>query len=67
MAQAYEAAKVEIRGTRPPKIHFHRLARDDEDWRTEYLDLVLSIRVVDSLDQAIDHINRYGSGHSIPL
>lgn len=36
----------------------------DEDWRTEYLDYVLSIRVVDSLDMAIDHINRYGSHHT---
>lgn len=35
-----------------------------EDWRTEYLDLILSIKVVDSLQQAIDHINTYGSHHS---
>jgi glutamate-5-semialdehyde dehydrogenase len=36
----------------------------DEDWATEYLDYVLSIKVVDGLDAAIDHINRYGSGHT---
>lgn len=36
----------------------------EEDWRTEYLDYVLSIRVVDDLDAAIDHINRYGSHHT---
>lgn len=36
----------------------------EEDWRTEYLDYVLSIRVVDNLDAAIDHINRYGSHHT---
>jgi glutamate-5-semialdehyde dehydrogenase len=36
----------------------------DEDWATEYLDAILSIRVVDGLDAAIDHINRYGSGHT---
>jgi len=36
----------------------------DEDWRTEYCDLILSIRVVDSIDQAIDHINTYGSHHT---
>ncbi|MBF0570781.1 MAG: glutamate-5-semialdehyde dehydrogenase [Candidatus Omnitrophica bacterium] len=35
-----------------------------EDWRTEYLDLILSIRVVDNLSQAIEHINTYGSRHS---
>jgi glutamate-5-semialdehyde dehydrogenase len=36
----------------------------EEDWRTEYLDLVLSIRVVDNSKAAIDHINTYGSRHS---
>ncbi len=36
----------------------------EEDWATEYLDYTLSIRVVDDLDAAIDHINRYGSGHT---
>jgi len=35
-----------------------------EDWDTEYLDLKLAVRVVDGLDEAIDHINRHGSGHS---
>ena len=36
----------------------------EEDWRTEYLDAVLSIRVVSSLQEAIDHINFYGSHHT---
>ncbi len=36
----------------------------EEDWRTEYNDLILSIKVVDSLDEAIDHINIYGSHHT---
>jgi len=36
----------------------------EEDWATEYLDYLLSIKVVDGLDAAIDHINRYGSGHT---
>jgi len=36
----------------------------EEDWRTEYLDYKLSIRVVDNLEQAIEHINTYGSGHT---
>jgi glutamate-5-semialdehyde dehydrogenase len=36
----------------------------DEDWRTEFLDLVLAVRVVAGLDEAIEHINEYGSGHS---
>ena len=36
----------------------------DEDWATEYLALVLAVKVVDSLEEAIDHVNRFGSGHS---
>lgn len=36
----------------------------DEDWKTEYLDYKLSIKIVDSIDEAIDHINTYGSGHT---
>jgi glutamate-5-semialdehyde dehydrogenase len=36
----------------------------EEDWSTEYLDLRLSVRVVDSVRDAVDHINRYGSHHS---
>jgi glutamate-5-semialdehyde dehydrogenase len=36
----------------------------DEDWDTEYLALVLAVRVVDSVDEAVEHINAHGSGHS---
>ncbi|HPJ40644.1 MAG TPA: aldehyde dehydrogenase family protein, partial [Spirochaetota bacterium] len=36
----------------------------DEDWKTEYLDYILSVRVVSSLDNAVRHINTYGSGHT---
>lgn len=39
-------------------------AARDEDWDTEYLDLKLAVKVVDGLDEAIEHINRHGSGHS---
>jgi glutamate-5-semialdehyde dehydrogenase len=35
-----------------------------EDWATEYLALVLAVRVVDSVEEAIEHVNAYGSGHS---
>ena len=37
---------------------------DSEDWDTEYLDLIVSLRVVDSLEEAIAHINQHGSGHT---
>jgi len=36
----------------------------EDDWTTEYLDAILSVRVVDGLDAAIGHINRYGSHHT---
>ena len=36
----------------------------EEDWSTEYLDLILSVKIVDNLDEAIKHINHYGSKHS---
>jgi glutamate-5-semialdehyde dehydrogenase len=36
----------------------------EEDWATEYLALTIAVRVVDSIEQAIEHIGRYGSGHS---
>lgn len=36
----------------------------EEDWKTEYLDYKLSIKVVEDIDEAIDHINKYGSGHT---
>jgi glutamate-5-semialdehyde dehydrogenase len=65
IAQAYEAAKVEIRGDEATRrILPNALPATEEDWRSEYLDLIVSIRIVDSLDQAIEHINRYGSGHT---
>ena len=65
IAQAYQAAHVEIRGDEATRSAIPGAsAATEEDWRTEYLDLIVSIKVVDSLEQAIDHINRYGSGHT---
>ena len=40
------------------------LPATEDDWHAEYLDLILAVRVVDSVDAAVDHINTYGSGHS---
>jgi glutamate-5-semialdehyde dehydrogenase len=65
LARAYEQARVEMRGcptTRAILPHIH--AATEADWDTEYLDLIVAIRVVDSLAEAIDHINRHGSGHT---
>ncbi|WP_198947023.1 glutamate-5-semialdehyde dehydrogenase [Marispirochaeta aestuarii] len=36
----------------------------EEDWSTEYLDLIVSVKAVEGLEEAVDHINRYGSGHT---
>jgi len=36
----------------------------EQDWATEYLDYILSIKIVDSMEEAIEHINKYGSGHT---
>ncbi len=39
-------------------------AATEEDWRTEYLDAILAVRVVDDLDAALDHIHTYSSSHT---
>ncbi len=59
-----EARGVEIRGCPRTAEIIPVTPATEEDWQTEYLDLVVSIRVVDDLDAAIAHINRYGSGHT---
>jgi glutamate-5-semialdehyde dehydrogenase len=65
LAKRYRESKVELRGDRKAKVILPGIAEaTEEDWKIEYLDLVLSIRVVDSLDEAIDHVNRYGSHHT---
>ena len=58
-------AGVELRGDeRSRAIDGALVAATEEDWATEYLALVLAVRVVDSVDDAIEHIGTYGSGHS---
>ncbi len=55
-------AGVELRGdVRAREAVSGMKAATEEDWDTEYLDLVLAVRVVESMDEAIDHINRYSS------
>jgi len=55
---------VEIRGDESVQSVFPCVPATEEDWRTEYLDAILSIRIVPSLQAAIDHINYYGSHHT---
>ncbi len=60
-----EDAGVEIRGCRKTRGIIPRVKEaTEEDWYSEYLDLIISIKVVDSLDEAIEHIEKYGSMHT---
>ncbi len=57
--------QVELRGDAPVcQVLSEARAATEEDWGTEYLDYILSIKTVSSLDEAIAHINRYNTGHS---
>lgn len=65
LAAAYRQAGVVMHGCPATRTVLPDIgAATEEDWDTEYLDLIVSIRVVDSLEAAIDHINRHGSGHT---
>ncbi len=65
LAEALIEAGVELRGCRRTQTLIPAAkAATEEDWRTEYLAPILSIRIVDTLDEAIDHINTYGSQHT---
>ena len=66
MIEDFKNAGVEIRGCeRTKRIVGSGIKKASEkDWDTEYLDLILSVKVVDSLKEAIDHINIHGSHHS---
>ncbi len=64
-AQVVQEAGVELRGDeRVRELVPEALVASEEDWTAEYLDLVLAVRVVDGLESAIDHIERYGSHHT---
>ena len=56
---------IEIRGDdRAMKINRHVVRAKEDDWSCEYLDAIISVRIVNSDDEAIKHINTYGSGHT---
>lgn len=65
MAEIYRKHNVEIRGCERTRkyVPWAKPATED-DWYAEYLDLILAVRVVDSIDEAIEHIRRYGSAHT---
>lgn len=60
-----QQAGVEIHGCqRTQQIVADIVAAQEADWDEEYLDLILAVKIVDSLEEAIDHINTHGTGHS---
>ena len=65
LAKRLQEAGVEVRGDPAVReLMPGARAASEADWSTEYLDLILSIRIVGSLEEAIEHIRRYGSAHS---
>ena len=63
-AEALRAKNVALRGDERTRALISCEPASEEDWDTEYLDAILSIRIVDSLEKAVAHINRHGSHHT---
>ncbi|MCA3175554.1 MAG: glutamate-5-semialdehyde dehydrogenase [Burkholderiales bacterium] len=64
LCKIYQDKGVELRGDEQARALVPMNTATEQDWRTEYLAPILSIRVVAGLDAAIDHINTYGSQHT---
>ena len=65
MARLYKQHGVELRGCKRSKaIVADMKEATEEDWYAEFLDLILAVRVTDGLQEAIDHIEQYGSNHT---
>jgi glutamate-5-semialdehyde dehydrogenase len=64
-AELMSARNVQLRGDPTARSIVESMSEaTEEDWSTEYLDLILSVKVVDSYESAVGHINKYGSHHS---
>ena len=65
MCADFKKAGVEVRGDPAvQKLFKDAVPATEEDWSTEYLGMIVSIKVVGSIEEAINHVNKYGSGHS---
>jgi glutamate-5-semialdehyde dehydrogenase len=64
LKQEMDARKVRLLGCDKTRAIIDADSASEEDWSTEYLDYILSVKIVGGLDEAIEHINRFGSGHT---
>lgn len=65
MAQRYRDAGVELRGCEETRKILPGIKKaTEEDWYAEYLDLILAVKIVNSIDEAMEHIRKYGSDHT---
>ena len=64
LAKRLQEKQVELRGDEAAREAVPMQKATEEDWGTEYLDYILSVKTVDSIEEAIAHINRYNTGHS---
>lgn len=65
IAEKLRQANVELRGDKKTRTIIHDAVQaKEDDWYREYLDLIIGIKVVKDIDEAIEHINHYGSHHS---
>lgn len=64
MVKKFKKANVELRGDKDTLKITNIKKAEDKDWSTEYNDLILSIKIVKNVDEAIQHINQYGSKHT---
>ena len=63
-ARELRARNVEIRGDAETQSIIDCIPANDSDWTAEYLDYILAVKIVSSLQEAVDHINRFGSHHT---
>lgn len=64
LSKAFREKNVEVRGTAAVQQIISCNNATEEDFKTEYLDFIISVKIVDDLEEAIVHINRYGSHHT---
>lgn len=64
LVRTLEGARVKLRGTDEVRNMIHCEGIEEKDFHTEYLDLIASVKLVENVQEAVDHINRFGSHHT---